>query len=117
MFVSQPFPGLPSQSRKPAAQVGTQAPLVHVVVPLAFVQTVPQAPQFVAQGFRLASQPLALFVSQLLYPAVQVPSVHVPATQVSEAFARSHTAPQAPQSVSVLMFFSQPLLGLPSQLA
>ncbi len=37
VFVSQPLFGLPSQFLKPAEHVGTQAPPVHAVVPLAFV--------------------------------------------------------------------------------
>jgi hypothetical protein len=39
MFVSQPLFGFPSQSAKPAAQVGLHAPATHDVVPFAFVHT------------------------------------------------------------------------------
>lgn len=41
VLVSQPLFGLPSQSAKPVAQVGAQAPAVHVVAPFAFVQLTP----------------------------------------------------------------------------
>jgi hypothetical protein len=50
---------LPSQLANPAAHVGTQVPLAHVVVPFAFEQTVPHAPQFAVLVFRFASQPSA----------------------------------------------------------
>jgi hypothetical protein len=43
--VSQPLAGLPSQSAKPVAHVGTHAPDVQATVPLAFVQVLPHAPQ------------------------------------------------------------------------
>jgi hypothetical protein len=43
---SQPLFGSPSQSLKPAAQLGLQAPPLHAVVPWLFVQAVPQPPQF-----------------------------------------------------------------------
>ena len=33
VFVSQPFDAMPSQLPKPVEQVGTHAPVVHVVVP------------------------------------------------------------------------------------
>lgn len=63
------------------------------------------------------SHPFAEFESQLAKPGLQLPSVHTPLTQLSLAFARSHTVLQAPQSVRVLMLRSHPLSGLPSQLA
>jgi hypothetical protein len=56
--VSQPLSGLPSQSAQPGAQVGTQAPLLQMVVPCALVQLIPQAPQFIGE-FKEVSQPLA----------------------------------------------------------
>jgi hypothetical protein len=115
-FVSQPLFGLPSQSPKPPAQTGVQTPETQLVVPLALLQLTPQAPQL-AVVLSAVSQPLAALPSQLPNPALHVPSVHVPATQLALALARLHVAPHAPQSVSVLMFRSQPLFGLPSQLA
>lgn len=63
------------------------------------------------------SQPFAGLPSQLANPGLQLPSVQTPLTQLSLALARSQGALQAPQSVSVLMLRSQPLSGLPSQLA
>jgi len=117
VFVSQPFVGSPSQLPHPATQVGTQAPVVHVVVPCGFVQPFPHVPQLDVLVWVFVSQPFAGFESQFAKPGEQLPSVHTPLTQLSLAFARSHTVLQAPQSVSVLMLRSQPLSGLPSQLA
>ena len=65
----------------------------------------------------MVSQPFDGLVSQLPKPVLHAPSVHTPAAQVSAAFARLQAAPQPPQSVSVLMFRSQPFEGSPSQLA
>jgi hypothetical protein len=65
----------------------------------------------------LVSQPFAEFESQFANPGLQLPSVQTPLTQFSLAFARSQTELHAPQSVNVLMLRSQPLSGLPSQLA
>jgi hypothetical protein len=117
VFVSQPLAPTPSQLPQPATQEGTQAPAVQVVVPWAFVQAAPQAPQLETLVWVFVSQPLLGLPSQLAYPAAQAPSVHVPPLQDSAALARSHGTPQPPQSVSVLTLLSQPLLGLPSQLA
>lgn len=117
VFVSQPFDEMPSQLPQPATQLGTHAPVVQVVVPWAFVQPFPHAPQLVSVVCVFVSQPFDVCPSQFANPLAQVPSVQLPPTHVSEAFARSHTTLQPPQSVSVLMLFSQPLLGFPSQLA
>jgi hypothetical protein len=116
VFVSQPLTALPSQFPNPALHVGTQAPVVQVVVPFAFVHWVPQAPQFERLVFVFVSQPLEALPSQLPNPEVHVPSVHTPELHDSLAFARLQVAPQSPQSVRLLMFRSQPLFGLPSQL-
>ena len=59
-----PFAALPSQLPQPASQVGTQAPLVQVVVPCALLHAVPQAPQFAALLVVLTSQPLLYRPSQ-----------------------------------------------------
>jgi hypothetical protein len=49
---------------------------------------------------------------------LQVPTAQAPAEHTGVAFAREHTRPQAPQLLAlVLVFTSQPLLGLPSQSA
>jgi hypothetical protein len=65
----------------------------------------------------LVSQPFEGLLSQLPKPALHAPSVQTPATQLSAAFARLQVAPHPPQSLSVLMFLSQPSLGFPLQLA
>lgn len=117
VLVSQPFDATPSQFPKPATQLGTQAPDVQVVVPLAFAQAFPQAPQLAELVCVFVSQPLVAWASQFANPAAQAPSVQFPPAQVSAALGRSHTTLQPPQSVSVLMLFSHPLFGLPSQLA
>jgi hypothetical protein len=62
--VSQPFLGLLSQLPKPLLQVGAQVLLVQLVLPWAFVQAVPQLPQFVTLVAKLISQPLAALASQ-----------------------------------------------------
>jgi hypothetical protein len=115
VFVSHPLTALPSQLPKPELQVGTQAPEVHVVVPFALTHCVLQAPQFDRLVFVFVSHPFELLPSQLPNPALHVPSVHTPAGQVSDAFARLQATLQSPQSVSVAMLRSQPLLALPSQ--
>jgi hypothetical protein len=97
-------------------QSGAQAPDVQLVEPLAFVQLVTQLPQLLVVVSDV-SQPLAELPSQLPQPELQVPSVQTPPTQLSLALARSQTLPQPPQLDSVLVLVSQPLFGLPSQLA
>jgi hypothetical protein len=57
--VSQPLSGSPSQSAYVPVHVGTQAPLLHTVVPLAFVQAFPQLPQLAADVWVSVSQPSA----------------------------------------------------------
>jgi hypothetical protein len=117
VFVSQPFVASPSQFPQPGTHVGAHAPEVQVVVPCRLVHPFPQEPQLVRLVWVFVSQPFAPFESQLAKPGPQLPSVQTPLTQLSLALARSHGALQAPQSVSVLMLRSQPLSGLPSQLA
>jgi hypothetical protein len=117
VLVSHPFDAMPSQLPNPAVQVGTQAPVVQTVVPWAFVQALLQAPQSERLVLVFVSQPFAGLLSQLPKPALHVPSVQVPATQLSDAFARLQATPHPPQSDRVLMFLSQPFPGLPSQLA
>jgi hypothetical protein len=115
VFVSQPFTALPSQLPNPALQDGTHAPDVQVVVPFAFTHCVPQLPQFERLVFVLVSHPVEALPSQLPNPALHVPRVHAPPGHVSAALARLHTTLQSPQSESVAMLRSQPLLALPSQ--
>jgi hypothetical protein len=59
VLVSQPLLGLASQLAKPAAQTGVQTLAVQEVVPLAFVQTVVQVPQWLTSFAELISQPSA----------------------------------------------------------
>jgi hypothetical protein len=116
VFVSQPFTALPSQFPNPALQLGTQAPEVHCVVPFGLRHCVPHAPQLLRFVFVFVSHPVDGLLSQLPNPEVHAPSVHAPPGQVSAALARLHATLQSPQSVSVAVLRSQPLLGLPSQL-
>jgi hypothetical protein len=117
VFVSHPFVGSPSQLPHPTTQVGAHVPLEQTVVPWGFVQPLPQLPQLATLVCVFVSQPFAALVSQLAKPGEQLPRVQTPLTQLSLAFARSQTVLHAPQSVRVLMLRSQPLFGLPSQLA
>jgi hypothetical protein len=116
MLRSQPLLALPSQLLKLAEHVGTHAPPVHVVEPLAFVQAVPQAPQFDVFVERFTSQPSAGSALQFPNPPLQV-SEHDPRLHVALAFAPLHTEPQEPQLPTLTsVFVSQPLFALPSQL-
>jgi hypothetical protein len=63
--VSQPLPLMPSQSLKLPVHTGTQAPPTQDVLPWAFEQTFPQAPQLAVLVVRFVSQPFAAFPSQL----------------------------------------------------
>lgn len=116
VFVSHPLAALLSQFPNPELQTGAHAPPEQLVVPFTFVQPFPQTPQSVIVVFVFVSQPFPALASQLPKPALQVPSVHTPDGHVSLALARLQPVLQSPQSVSVLMLRSQPLLGLPSQL-
>src|SRR6185437_2785467 len=55
-LVSQPLSGLPSQSPKPVAQLGTQTPFTHAFVLFRPTHLIPQPPQLLGSVFRLASQ-------------------------------------------------------------
>jgi hypothetical protein len=115
--VSQPLPLLPSQSWNVPVHTGTHAPATHVVVPWAFEQTFPQAPQFVVLVWRFVSHPFAAFASQFPYPEKQV-GLQVPPAQAFVPFAAVQTAPHAPQLVAfVVRFVSHPFAAFPSQLA
>lgn len=113
---SQPFVASPSQLPKFALQVIAHAPARHVAVPLLLLQALPQAPQFEAFVSVLTSQPFEAAPSQLPNPTAHVPRVQVPLVHDSLAFARSHTLPHVPQSVSVARLASQPFTATPSQL-
>jgi len=49
-------------------------------------------------------------------PVAQPVTVQVPLAHDSDAFGKSHSTPQSPQSLSVRMLRSQPLFGSESQL-
>jgi hypothetical protein len=109
---SQPLATMPSQLLQPVSQVGTHAPAVHTLLPCEFVQASPHDAQlvFVPRGSQVPSLP------QSSKPALQPVTVQVPLEHDSVAFGMSQGMPQSPQSVSVRMFFSQPLFGSESQL-
>lgn len=113
---SQPFDTFASQLPKFVLQVMAQAPATHVALPLLLLQALPQAPQLEALVCVLTSQPFEAAPSQFPNPAAHAPSVHVPLPHDSLAFARSHTLPHVPQSVSVARLASHPFVATPSQL-
>jgi hypothetical protein len=94
--VSQPLTALPSQLPKPAVQTGTHALDVHVVVPWAFWQLVPQVPQFAVVFVRFTSQPVDAKPSQLPKPALQAIE-QAPPPHDGVPFVLLHGAPQPPQ--------------------
>lgn len=89
-----------SQLPKPAVQVGTQAPLGHDVVPLAFEHVVPQAPQL-AVVVSDVSQPFETLPSQLPKPVLHA-MAHDPSAQLAAPLLLLHTEPQAPQFVTLV---------------
>jgi hypothetical protein len=113
---SQPLDTCASQLPKFELHAIAQAPSAQLGVPLLLLHVVPQAPQFATLIWVFTSQPLALSPSQLPKPEEHVPSTQLPDAHDSAAFARSHTAPHAPQLESVLKLVSQPFAALPSQL-
>jgi hypothetical protein len=112
---SQPFETFASQLPKFVLHVMEQAPATQVAVPLLLLQPLPQAPQLDALVWVLTSQPFEAAPSQFPNPAAHAPSVQVPLPHDSLAFARSHTLPQVPQSVSVARLASHPFAATPSQ--
>jgi hypothetical protein len=115
--VSHPFERLLSQFPKPVLHAIEQAPSAQPAVPLLLLHTVPQEPQFATLVCALTSQPFVASPSQLPKPLLHAPSAHVPEAQDSDAFARSHTAPQVPQLESVVRLVSHPFAAEPSQFA
>jgi hypothetical protein len=81
---------------------------------------VPQLPQLVRSASVCVSQPLRLVFSlalQSLYPALQLAMLHAPTLQAAVPLTELQAAAQPPQAaVLVLVFVSQPLAALPSQL-
>lgn len=117
VFVSQPLFGLPSQLLQPLLQTGAQVPELQVVLPCAFVHTVPQLPQLLTLLAVLVSQPFLSLPSQLPKPALQTGS-QPPPEQLVVPFGLVHAELHAPQLATlVCRFVSQPLFWLPSQLA
>ena len=80
-------------------------------------QTAPQPPQLFTLLVRLASQPVLTFASQFSQPALHM-IWHPPPAQLGVPFVALQAAVQAPQfSALVLVFVSQPLPTLLSQLS
>ncbi len=80
-------------------------------------QAFPQAPQFALLLVMFTSQPSAAVPLQFAKPALQLEMPQVLAEQLAVAFGTEHTMLQPPQFVALLVVFvSQPLLRLPSQL-
>ncbi len=120
-FASHPFAGLPSQSAKPVRHgPSEQTPATHTAPALgniAVVHVPPQLPQWFGSTSTLVSQPLTASPSQLPYPGAHAPIVHTPPTHVAPALAKAHVVMQLPQLPgSAVMFVSQPLATMPSQL-
>ena len=95
---SQPFPGSPSQSPRPASQLKTHPPPVQVsVASRVGPQAPPQIPQCATDVASSSSHPLTALPSQSPYPAAQA-NPQVPPEQVAEAFGGDgHAVPHAPQ--------------------
>jgi hypothetical protein len=116
-LASQPLFGLLSQLAKPMAHEGEQPAAAQDVVPLGFVHAVPHVRQLVSV-LSGVSQPLAATTSQSPKFVLQDVSAQVPVWHVPTPLAYEHTLPHIPQfDVEVLVFVSQPLFGLVSQLA
>jgi hypothetical protein len=116
-LVSQPLFLLLSQLPKPPLQMGVHAPAAHEVVPLVFVQIVPQAPQLVVLVWVLVSQPLFTFASQLAKPELHT-GTQTPAGQVVVPLRLVHTVVHVPQCAVLFRVASHPsvrasLLQLP----
>jgi hypothetical protein len=95
VFVSQPLLLLPSQSPKPALQVGEQAPATQLVLPFALVQALPQLAQLLVV-LSCASQPSDTLLLQLPQPALQLIE-QLPPLQEALPLLVEQTRPQPPQ--------------------
>ncbi len=117
-FTSQPLPGLPSQSAKPAMHAVRHAPATQATSALGpAVHTAPHAPQFITFESVLASQPLVLLPSQSPKPGVHE-RPHAPRLHTGVALvAPRQTVPQVPQLVIESRRASHPLVASPSQSA
>jgi hypothetical protein len=112
-LVSQPSAYWLLQSAKPLLQAATvQTPLLHLAVPLATLQTLPQAPQLFGSRASGVHVPL-----QFVNPELQV-QPQAPLLQAAVALGGAgHALPQAPQLLIVLRSVSQPSLASPLQSA
>src|SRR5664279_4814580 len=97
-LTSQPLAALLSQLPKPPLQLTPQTPPVQVLVAFdtCVGHALPQAPQFCRLVKVLTSQPLAVLLSQLANPELQI-RLQLPFAQVAVPFTPAHTCPQAPQ--------------------
>ena len=94
-LVSQPLPGIPSQSAQPPSQVKSQVPLAHVDVACGREgQLLPQAPQWLTAMSVWVSQPFDAFASQFPQPALQAARWQVLAMHSAEALAKMQGFPQ-----------------------
>src|SRR6266567_4308955 len=118
-LVSQPSLALPLQLAKPALQEATlQTLFEHAAVPLAALQTLPQAPQLFTLTWRLVSQPSLALPLQLAKPALQEATLQTLFEHAAVPLAALQTLPQAPQLFTLTWrLVSQPSLALPLQLA
>jgi hypothetical protein len=113
---SQPLPGLPSQSAKPALHAPiAHAPAAQVAAALAKLHARPHVPQWAALVRVSASQPLAALPSQLAKPVAHAVIAQAPAVHAPVPLAGLQARPHAPQWVVVSRVASQPLAALPSQ--
>jgi hypothetical protein len=96
-------------------QVGEHTLPLHNVLPWAFVQAFPQAPQFVVEVCVFVSHPLFGLPSQLENPVVQV-GTHTPVVHTVVPLPLVHAVAQAPQLVVVFSGVSHPLPTFESQL-
>jgi hypothetical protein len=102
---------------KPELQAIEQEPRLHVGVAFAPLQTEPQAPQLPRLVSVFVSQPLFGRPSQFLKLPLHT-GVHTPLTQLVVPLAFEQWMLQPPQLLmSPEVGVSQPLFGLPSQLA
>jgi hypothetical protein len=102
----------------PMGHVPPHIPATHVAVPpVGARHALPQRPQWATAVLVLASQPLAVFMSQSAKPALHM-SEHIPALHVGVPLAPVHALPQRPQCMALeLVSTSQPLAGFMSQSA
>jgi hypothetical protein len=114
MLVSQPLSGMPSQSLKPASQVGAQPLAVQLVAPWALLQLSPQAVQLLSVPSAVSQPVMAV---QSANPALQLLAVQLPPPQDSLEFGMSQLCPQAPQFETDQIEVSQPFSGLASQVS